>query len=252
MSGARKLIVPHLDLDAIVRALAAPRPRRTFIVTESVFSMDGDLTPLAELAGLADAHGALLIVDEAHATGLYGTRGAGRVEELGLRERVLATMHTGGKALGSGGAWIAGSRTLCDLVVNRARSFIFSTAPLPVLTSALEAGVEIVQSEPARRAEVHRKANLLRSALSDAGADCGASASPIVPVLVGGNDAAVALQQGLLAAGFDARAIRPPTVPAGTARLRLTVRYPVSDEDLLRFARETGRLLAAAPATHTS
>lgn len=246
MSGARKHVYAHLDLNAVERVLRTLRPKRTFIVTESVFSMDGDLAPLRELADLAEAHGALLIVDEAHATGLYGIRGSGRVEELGLRERVLATVHTGGKALGSGGAWVCGSRVLCDTLLNRARSFIFSTAPLPVLTAALDTALEIVQAEPDRRADVHRKADLLRVTLRAGGVDCGASASPIVPVLVGRNDAAVDLQRRLLEAGFDARAIRPPTVPAGTARLRVTVRYPVSDEDLLRFARETGRLLAAA------
>ena len=252
MSGARKHVFPHLDLAAVERVLRTPRPRRTFIVTESVFSMDGDLAPLANLADLADAHGALLVVDEAHATGLYGGRGSGRVEELGLRQRVLATVHTGGKALGSGGAWISGSRLLCDMLVNRARSFIFSTAPLPVLTAALDAAIEIVQAEPARRVEVHRKAELLRSALRANGADSGASASPIVPVMVGANDDAVALQESLLAAGFDARAIRPPTVPAGTARLRVTVRYPIADEDLSRFARETGRLLRSGATSRAS
>jgi 8-amino-7-oxononanoate synthase len=246
MSGARKLIYPHLDLNAVEQALRSPRPNRTFIVTESVFSMDGDMAPLSELAGLADVHGALLIVDEAHATGLYGGRGSGRVEQLGLRQRVLATVHTGGKALGSGGAWVSGSRVLCDTLVNRARSFIFSTAPLPVLCAALEAGAEVVQNEPERRSHEHRKAALVRSALRAAGADCGASESAIVPVLVGGNEAAVALQQGLLDVGFDTRAIRPPTVPPGTARLRVTVRYPVGDEDLLHFAAEAGRLLTRA------
>ena len=246
MSGARKHVYAHLDLNAVERVLRTLRPKRTFIVTESVFSMDGDLAPLRELADLAEAHGALLIVDEAHATGLYGIRGSGRVEELGLRERVLATVHTGGKALGSGGAWVCGSRVLCDTLLNRARSFIFSTAPLPVLTAALDTALEIVQAEPDRRADVHRKADLLRVTLRAGCVDCGASASPIVPVLVGRNDAAVDLQRRLLEAGFDARAIRPPTVPAGTARLRVTVRYPVSDEDLQRFAQEGVRLLALA------
>ena len=120
--------------------------------------MDGDLTPLREVAEIAERLGAVLIVDEAHATGLYGSRGSGRVEELGLRERVLATIHTGGKALGSGGAWVAGSRALRDVMVNRARSFIFSTAPLPVLAAALGAGLDVIQREPFRRSEVHRKA----------------------------------------------------------------------------------------------
>jgi 8-amino-7-oxononanoate synthase len=246
MSGARRLVFPHNDLEAVERALRAPRPRRTVIVTESVFSMEGDLAPLRELADLAEAHDVLVIVDEAHATGLYGARGAGRVDELGLRSRVLATIHTGGKALGSGGAWIAGGAHLRDLLVNRARSFIFSTAPLPVLTAALEAAVDLVEREPERRAEVHRKADLLRAGLKAAGVDVGASASPIVPVIVGKNEAAVALADSLAAAGFDARAVRPPAVPEGTARLRVTARYPVADDDLRRFVAEVGRQIRRA------
>ena len=120
-----------------------------------------------EVCDIAERAGAVVIVDEAHATGMYGARGSGRVEELGLRDRVVATMHTGGKALGSGGAWVAGSRALRDVMVNRARSFIFSTAPLPVLGAALGAGLYLVEREPERRREVHRKASLLRGALRD-------------------------------------------------------------------------------------
>jgi 8-amino-7-oxononanoate synthase len=209
--------------------------------------MDGDLTPLAALCDLADRHGVLLIVDEAHATGLYGVGGSGRVEELGLRERVLATIHTGGKALGSGGAWIAAPRAVRDLLVSRARSFVYSTAPLPVLTAALAAALDLLAREPERRSEVQRKAALLREALRAVGARMGESASAIVPLIVGGNRAALALAEGLQAAGFDVRAVRPPSVPPGTARLRVTARFPVPDEDLLRFASEVGRLLAARP-----
>jgi 8-amino-7-oxononanoate synthase len=157
----------------------------------------------------------------------------------------VATIHTGGKALGSGGAWVAGSRTLRDLLVNRARTFIFSTAPLPVLGTALRAGLELVAREPERRHEVHRKSHVLRTALREAGVRTGGE-SMIVPVIAGTNDAAIDLQAGLLAAGFDVRAIRPPTVPVGTARLRVTVRYPVSDPELRRLSSEIGRLLHAA------
>jgi 8-amino-7-oxononanoate synthase len=246
LTGAGKVIYPHQDLQAVDEALRRPPPRgRIFVVTESVFGMDGDLTPLCALADLAEAHGALLIVDEAHATGLYGPRGSGRVEELALRDRVLATVHTGGKALGSGGAWVAGSSVLRDHLVNRARTFVFSTAPLPVLSAALAAALDLIEREPARRAEVHRKAALLRRALATTGVPFEGE-SAIVPVVLGDNEAAVRLQEGLRGAGFDARAIRPPTVPAGTARLRLTARYPVSDRDLERFAQEAGRLLAVA------
>jgi 8-amino-7-oxononanoate synthase len=242
LTKARTIVCPHQDLRAIETALRAPRPGRAIVITESVFSMDGDLTPLRELSEIADRRDAVLIVDEAHATGLYGARGSGRVEDLSLRERVLATIHTGGKSLGSGGAWVAGSRALRDVMVNRARSFIFSTAPLPVLAAALGAGLDLVQQEPFRRTEVRRKSALLRQALSEQNIHAGGE-SPIIPVIAGSNEAALALQSGLMAAGFDVRAIRPPSVAPGTARLRVTVRYPVSDEDLRRFAEEVGRVI---------
>jgi 8-amino-7-oxononanoate synthase len=248
LSRAQKVVYPHLDLDAVERALRRrPARGRTVIVTESVFSMDGDLAPLAELAALAEARDALLVVDEAHATGLYGARGAGRVEELQLRPRVLATVHTGGKALGSGGAWVAGPRLLRELLVNRARTFVFSTAPLPVLTAALEAALDLVQREPQRRREVHGKAAFLRSELKRLGLEAPGQA-PILPLVVGEAQAAVAVQEGLSAVGFDVRAIRPPTVPAGTARLRVVVRQPVADPDLARFALEAARLFRPQPA----
>jgi 8-amino-7-oxononanoate synthase len=242
LTKAATSIYAHQDLRALEVALQKPRRGRALVVTESVFSMDGDQTRLEDVCEIAERGGAGVIVDEAHATGLYGARGSGRVEELGLRERVLATIHTGGKALGSGGAWVAGSRALRDVMVNRARSFIFSTAPLPVLCAALDAGLRLVATEPHRRTDVHRKSRLLRQALADAGVDS-AGESPIVPIIVGANDAALALQSGLMTAGFDVRAIRPPSVAPGTARLRVTVRYPIADEDLVRFAREVAHLL---------
>jgi 8-amino-7-oxononanoate synthase len=245
LTKAQTIVYPHQDLNAVQAALHAPRQRRAIVVTESVFSMDGDLTPLAEMATLADRYDALLIVDEAHATGLYGSRASGRVEELGLRDHVIATVHTGGKSLGSGGAWVAGSSVLRDVLVNRSRSFIFSTAPIPVLAAALNAGLDVVQREPERRVEVHRKAAMVRQALAASNIHAG-GASPIIPIIAGrsgSNDAALALQLGLQAVGFDVRAIRPPSVAPGTARLRVTIRYPIKDEDLLRFAREVARLL---------
>jgi 8-amino-7-oxononanoate synthase len=247
LTGARKIIYPHGDMGAIETALREPRAGRAFVVTESVFSMDGDLAPLVELVDIAERQGALVIVDEAHATGLYGARGAGRVEELGLSQRVLATVHTGGKALGSAGAWVAGSRLLADTLAQIARSFVYTTAPLPGLTGALNAALDIVAAEPERRAEVHRKARLLRGALGPA-AGGGTHSSAIVPLHVGENDSAVAAQEALLAEGFDCRAVRPPTVAPGTARLRVTVRSPVADDELLRFAAAAARLIPSAAA----
>jgi len=248
LTGARRVVYPHGEVAAIGAALRQPRPGRAFVVTESVFSMDGDLAPLVDLVDMAERHGALVIVDEAHATGLYGSRGAGRVEELGLSQRVLATMHTGGKALGSAGAWVAGSRVLVDTLAQSARSFVFTTAPMPALAGALNAALDIVAAEPERRAEVHRKARLLRAAFAASGTVTSAQASPILPLAVGENEAAVAIQEALLEEGFDCRAIRPPTVAPGTARLRVTVRSPVPDQELLRFADVAGRLLQAPAA----
>jgi 8-amino-7-oxononanoate synthase len=243
LTKARRVVVPHADLVALEHALREPRTGRAFVVTESLFSMDGDLAPLAEMAALADRYAGLLIVDEAHATGLYGERGSGRVEALGLRERILATIHPGGKALGCGGAWVAGSRVLRDHLVNHSRSFVYSTAPAPALAAGLLAAIEVLAREPVRRWEVERKAALLRAELRAQGVHVPGE-SAILPIVAGSNEAALRLQDGLQAKGFDVRAIRPPTVPAGTARLRVTVRYPTRDDDLRRFAREAARLLA--------
>jgi len=248
LTGARKVVYPHGDVEAIGVALREPRAGRAFVVTESVFSTDGDLAPLADIVETAERHGALVIVDEAHATGLFGARGAGRVEELGLSQRVLATVHSGGKALGSAGGWVAGSRLLIDTLAQTARPFIFTTAPMPALAGALNAALDIVAAEPERRAEVHRKARLLRAAFAARGVLTSVHSSPILPLRVGENPAAVALQEALLAEGFDCRTLRPPTVPQGTARLRVTVRSPVADQDLLRFADVAGRLLQAPAA----
>jgi 8-amino-7-oxononanoate synthase len=245
LTKAQTAIYRHQDLNALEAALKTPRKGRAFVITESVFSMDGDLTPLGEVAAMAERYDAVLVVDEAHATGLYGRRGSGRVEELGLRDRVVATIHTGGKSLGSGGAWVAGSGVLRDVLVNRSRSFIFSTAPIPVLAAALNAGLDLLQREPERRVEVHRKSVMLRQQLAGANIQTGGD-SPIVPIIAGSNEAAMALQDGLQAAGFDVRAIRPPSVPAGTARLRVTVRYPISDQDLVRFAATVASLQLTA------
>jgi 8-amino-7-oxononanoate synthase len=248
LTGARKEVFAHGDVAAVGAALREPRAGRAIVVTESVFSSDGDLSPLSEIVETAERHGALVIVDEAHATGLYGSRGAGRVEELGLSQRVLATVHSGGKALGSAGAWIAGSRLLVDTVGQIARPFLFTTAPMPGLSGALHGALDVVEAEPERRAEVHRKARLLRAAFTAGGVPTAARSSPIVTLGVADNAAALALQEALRAEGFDCRAVLAPNVPQGTAALRVSVRFPVADPDLLRFADVVGRLLQT-PAT---
>lgn len=235
LSGAQRVIYPHLDVETAERALRARGASgRAFIVTESLFGMDGDLAPLAELADVAERHDALLIVDEAHATGLFGPRLAGRVSELGLSARVLATIHTGGKALGCAGAWVAGPAVLREFLINRARPFIFTTAPLPVLAAGLGAALDVLRDERWRPVELHRKAALVRAGLRAAGLP-GVGAGAVVPIVLGANEAALAAQARLEASGFDVRAVRPPTVPPGSARLRVSVRVPVEDADLRRF-----------------
>ncbi len=275
LSGARKQIYRHADMADLRRLLeedheAMGRTDRNtglkLIVSESLFSMDGDIAPLAALADLAEEFGAHLIVDEAHATGLYGDfatgnvgvqaggapRGGGLVQELGLTERVFATVHTGGKALGAAGAWIAGDPELKDTLVNFSRPFIFSTAVLPDLAQALARALRYWEIHgPDRARAVRDRAVSLRGALQEALAGHAgtpgepAADTPIIPVILGTNERALAVADALQHAGFDARAIRPPTVPEGTARLRLTITWPVGDAELERLVAALRAVLPA-------
>ncbi len=244
LARCRKVIYPHLDPAAIEAALAAPHPGgRTFLVTESLFSMDGDVAPLDRYAELAARHGAALIVDDAHATGLYGERGSGLVERFGVAGRVAAVVSTGGKALAAAGAFVAGPAVLVDYLVNRCRSFVFSTAASPLVVLALEEALDRVAAEPERRRRVLARAARLRVALGAAGLDCGAGDGPIVPVILGENRRALAVAARLQAAGFDVRAIRPPTVAPGSARLRISVH---ADHDEATIDRLAGAIVEAA------
>ncbi|MEK7747067.1 MAG: aminotransferase class I/II-fold pyridoxal phosphate-dependent enzyme, partial [Elusimicrobiota bacterium] len=200
----------------------APKSGRRLIVTESLFSMEGDIAPLVRLAGLAEEHGALLIVDEAHAVGVYGPRGSGLLEEQGVRSPVVS-VNTCGKALGLAGAAVCGPREVIDLLVNRSRSFIFSTALPPFMAEGLVAAVDLVERAKGMREKLLSLSLEARAILSKAGLPVKGERSQILPVLVGKSRAALGAAQALRSAGFDARAIRPPTVPEGTARLRLTL-----------------------------
>ena len=225
LSGARKIIHPHRDLEAVRAALATSHERgRTFLVTESLFSMDGDIAPLDEYADLTEACGADLIVDDSHATGLFGDRrGSGLTEHFGIEKRAAAIMSGCGKGLGVAGGFVAGPRTVIDYLVNVSRSFIFTTSTPPLLLYALEAALEIVRSDPGRRERVLELSRLLRRRLRSLGLDTLDSAGPIVPVILGDNRRALAVAQRLREQGLDVRALRPPTVPEGTARLRISV-----------------------------
>ncbi len=234
LSKARRVVFD--DQADLARLLQEPRMGRTFIAIESVQSMSGQLSDLAAICQLAAAHDALVVVDEAHATGLYGPDGAGRVAELGLQNQVLCTLHTGGKALGVSGAWIAGPDALIQHLLNHARSFVYSTAVAPAMVGGLLAVLERLRRDGAVVAALHAKARWLRDRLQAAGLDLDGSASCIVPVVLGAPERALMVAQALRDEGFDVRAVRPPTVPQGTSRLRLVVRAPLADVDVQRLA----------------
>jgi len=214
------------------------RARRILVVTESVFSMDGDLALLREIIDLKDQFGAWLMLDEAHAVGLFGEHRSGLAEAFEMANRVEIHMGTLGKALGSAGGYIAGSRVLIDLLVNRARSFVFSTAPLPAQAAAANAAIQLVQSPEgaARCASVWTAVDRLKNELTHAGWPPGVVRSTIVPLIVGGEDHALHLAATLRSQGLFVPAIRYPTVARGAARLRISLSADHTAEHILRLA----------------
>ncbi len=239
LSRAGVSVYAHNDMDSLAHRLEEARgARRVLVVTEAVFSMDGDRAPLADISRLAKAGGAWLMVDEAHSAGVFGPRGAGLVAELGLEREVEVQMGTLGKALGSFGAYVAGSRELIDTLVNKARSFIFTTGLPPAAAAAAEAAIDLVEREPERATGLLRRARALGLRLKEAGLDLPQLDSQILPVIVGGADDAVRLAEELLERGLYVAAIRPPTVPAGSSRLRLSLMATHTDEQIERAAAE--------------
>jgi 8-amino-7-oxononanoate synthase len=234
-AGARQIRFRHNDLDDLAALLAAKgreAPAR-IILTESVFSMDGDTADLARLTALAREHDAFLLVDEAHSTGVLGPNGAGL--SATVPGGVDLVMGTFSKALGGFGAYIAGSRLLRDYLINSCGGFIYSTAPPPAVLGAIDAALDLVPAMDAERRHLASLAERLREGLRGIGIDTGASATQIVPAIIGDSDAAVALSGRLAERGILAAAIRPPTVPAGTSRLRLALRATQSPEDIDRL-----------------
>lgn len=223
----RKFLFRHNDLNHLedgLRAEAAKRPegRELFVVTESLFSMDGDTAPLREIADLTDRYGAHLIVDEAHTTGCFGPKGSGCVDALGLRDRVLATVHTGGKALGLPGAYVCGSKLFKDFLTNTCRHLIFTTALPAALGAWWREQVPRVQADESGRRRLFENAATFRTSLAAHGI-VPPGRDYVVPVIVGEDEPSVRAATELQARGYDVRAIRPPTVPAGTCRLRVSV-----------------------------
>ena len=310
LSHARVVIAPHNDPAALRRVLedaasvapdpAAPdepwsreRDPLTFVVVESLYSMEGDCAPLADYMAACEAAGAVLVVDEAHAVGIYGPNGEGMIAAAGLDANRCLSINTAGKALGAAGALVAGPAWAIEYLVQRARPFVFSTAPPPAIAAAIDTSLAIVENEPWRRQRVLARAAYLRSALRRALGSAGTSVSPIaggsgtagssvvptgdgsvgtsvvptgdgsagtsvpaagvpdgtsqiIPIIVGENERAVAIADALRADGFDVRAIRPPSVPDGTARLRISVNAGLTERTLDEFAGLVGAALCSA------
>ncbi len=225
LSGARLVRYPHNDHRKLAALMEKHAGGRCLIVSDGVFSMDGDVAPLAELANLKRKHGALLMVDDAHGCGVLGKSGRGSAELLGVGDDVDIQMGTFGKALGSFGAYAAVSAELRDLLINRARSFIFSTSLPPAVLAASLAAVELVQTPEGDelRRKLSANTRVFRSSLAEAGFTIPDGSTQIVPILIGSAATTMRFSEALLAEGLFAQGIRPPTVPAGTSRLRFTL-----------------------------
>jgi 8-amino-7-oxononanoate synthase len=224
LSRARRILFPHRDTNALKRLITAEKGQgQKFLVTESLFSMDGDEAPLLEYAEVCREANTALIVDEAHAVGVYGANGSGLIEEMGIDRDVFLSINPAGKALGACGAFVAGPSWAMDYLIQRARTFIFSTAPPPAIADAIGAALELAVSEPQRRQTLFDLSAYMRSALIQHGIYPHPGRSQIIPVIVGENSRAIAVAGAMREEGFDIRAIRPPTVPEGTARLRISI-----------------------------
>jgi 8-amino-7-oxononanoate synthase len=232
-SGARFRRYPHGDLGALRSRLEASSDRRTVVATDGVFSMDGDVAPLRDLAEACREQGATLFVDDAHGFGVLGAHGLGSVELAGLgRDEVPVLMCTLGKAVGTFGAFVAGSAALIETLLQGAREYVYTTALPPAVAAATRAALLVMREEPWRRTTVLKHASHFRSALEGLGLRSTSSATPIQPLVLGTESAALAASAALLEEGFLVPAIRPPTVPAGTSRLRVTLSAAHSDDDI--------------------
>ncbi|GAO03926.1 8-amino-7-oxononanoate synthase [Anaeromyxobacter sp. PSR-1] len=247
LSRAELVRYRHCDVDELAGLLARTRARRKLVVTDAIFSMDGDAAPLRELAELCDRHGAMLYVDEAHAAGVLGPGGAGLAEALGVQDRVDVHMGTLGKALGAFGAYVAGERRLVELLLSRARPFVFSTALPPPACAAALAALEVVATEPSRRTRLFALCARMQAGLARLGFDVARVASPIFPVVLGSEARALAAAAALRERGWFVRAIRPPTVPRGTSRLRVALSAAHDEAQVDGFLAALAEVLPGLP-----
>jgi glycine C-acetyltransferase/8-amino-7-oxononanoate synthase len=242
LAKGRTAVYAHGDVEHLRWLLDQAPEERAVVVTDSVFSMDGDVAPLQELATLTRERGAWLVVDEAHATGCLGPGGRGAVAEAELEgAEHLVVVGTLGKALGAYGAFVACTEAMRELLVNTARPFIFSTAPPPPAIAGALAALELLEEQPARVLDLRSRARTLRQELAREGFDVAGSSTQIVPLVIGNAAQAMAICEAALERGVFAQAIRPPTVPDGTSRLRLAVMASHTKEELRGAARTLGR-----------
>lgn len=225
----------HNDLDALARLLATTTARRRLVVTDAVFSMDGDIAPVAALLELCERHDAYLFIDDAHGFGVLGEAGRGTLEHFGITSDRIIYMATLGKAAGVAGAFVAGDETLIETLIQNARTYIYTTATPPLLAHALLASLQIIAQEEWRRERLRALIAQLRAGLTASRWQLMPSETPIQPLLAGGNDAALALSARLAATGLLVPAIRPPTVPQGTARLRISLSADHEAADVARL-----------------
>lgn len=247
LGRAGTIAAAHNDAEAVDDIIARWRAGggvgTPWIAVESVYSMDGDRAPLADLAAIADRHDAILVVDEAHATGVFGPGGAGLAHGLARRDN-LVTLHTCGKALGCDGALLCAPAVAIDFIVNRGRPFIFSTAPSPLMAWLVRQAIEIVANEPERQARLHAVVRHAAERLVPLGIP--ASGTQILPVIIGDNQRTMRIAGALRDAGFDIRGIRPPTVPHGTARLRIAITLNIDEADIDAMADALAQAMTAA------
>ncbi len=234
LSGARLVRFAHNDVLALEKRLEqyADGSGRKLVITESVFSMDGDIAPLADIAALAEKHEAMLMVDEAHSTGTFGPHGAGLVREHGLENSVTVSMGTMSKAMAGYGGFVACSEKLRNLLVHSSRAFIYTTAPPPAVIGAALGIMDVLEASPRLGNILQANADYFRSLLHATDLDTLQSQSQIIPIVIGDNEKAVAVSQKLREQGIIAAAIRPPTVPSGSARLRLSITLAHHVDDL--------------------
>ncbi len=251
LSRAHVVIYPHCDARALDEQLAAEMPgqfRRRLIVSDSLFSMDGDACPLPQLSDLADRFDAMLLVDEAHATGVFGEHGRGLAERAGLEGRRMARVGTLSKAVGCLGGFVAGTKSLADLLWNRARPLVFSTALPPALCAAACASLDIIESEPWRREHLHALADRLRDGLAALGlAVPSGGIGPVVPVVLHEPSAVMEAAARLEERGILVAAIRPPSVPPATSRLRIALNVAHDQGDVDRLLAELAEITVVAP-----